>query len=146
MLRQKRYSKCLQWQTLLAEPPFVPPPPDRPKGDNPDQTIRQLNYWMMSQRVCTPSYLYFGAGFSLAVYVLFVIFCDLLPIRLPMFHSLGTNALAGYVLHGIVDHSVRRFVPGDAPMWYVWCGFTVFFGITYLFIRHLDKSGVYIKM
>src|SRR5262245_24165289 len=53
--------------SLLAEPPFVPSP-------GPQQ--RQQNYWMMSQRSGSLSYLTFAAGFSLVLYVLFYLACD----------------------------------------------------------------------
>jgi hypothetical protein len=29
---------------------------------------------------------------------------------------------------------------------YVWLGFLIYFGITYLFLRHLEKSGIYLKL
>jgi hypothetical protein len=38
------------------------------------------------------------------------------------------------------------FVPNDAPGWYVALGFAVYFGITYLFIRHLEKNNIYLKL
>src|SRR5208283_3371006 len=49
----------------LPPPPFVPPP----EGAVP-------NLWTMSQRTGSASYQTFAAGFSLAVYALFVFFCD----------------------------------------------------------------------
>jgi len=65
---------------------------------------------------------------------------------LGLFRTLGTNALIGYILHSMVDNAVSPFIPRDAPGWYVTAGFLVFFGITYLFIRHLEKSGIYLKL
>jgi predicted acyltransferase len=121
----------------LAEPPFVAPP---------RYTERQENYWMMSQRGGTLSYHVFAAGLSLALYVLFYLACDVWSWQLGVFRTLGTNALVAYILHGMVDDAVSPFIPRDAPLWYVTCGFLVFFGITYLFIRHLEKSGIYLKL
>lgn len=121
----------------LVEPPFVPPP-------GPDQ--REHNYWMMSQRAATISYHFFAAGFALAVYGLFYIACDIGHWSLGLFRTLGTNALAGYVLHGMVASAVRPFAPNDSPVWYVCLAFAVYFGITYLFVRHLEKSGIYLKL
>ncbi|MBI3838090.1 MAG: hypothetical protein HY288_09170 [Planctomycetia bacterium] len=120
-----------------AEPPFVPPP---------DQLHRQENYWMMSQRAATVSYHTFGAGFSLALYALFYIVCDMWGLRLGLFRTLGTNALVGYILHGMVAEAIQPFTPKDAPIWYVTAGFLVYFGITYLFIRHLEKNKIYLKL
>jgi len=128
----------LQTHTLgWAEPPFVPPP---------DSDHRKENYWMMSQRAATVSYHVFAAGLALALYVVFYIACDVWGWQVGLFRTLGTNALVGYVLHGIVANAVKPFVPNDAPGWYVALGFAVYFGITYLFIRHLEKNGIYLKL
>jgi predicted acyltransferase len=120
-----------------AEPPFVPPP---------DNLHRKQNYWMMSQKAATLSYHTFGAGFSLAVYALFYIACDIWRLRVGLFRTLGTNALVGYILHGIVADAVKPFMPNDSPAWYVAIGFLLYFGITYLFIRHLEKNKIYLKL
>ncbi len=119
------------------EPPFVAPP---------DPLHRKHNYWMMSQRAATLSYHTFAGGLSLALYAVFYIVCDLWGWQLGLFRTLGTNALVGYILHGMVDGAVSPFVPKDSPGWYVTCGFLLYFGITYLFIRHLEKSGIYLKL
>jgi predicted acyltransferase len=124
-------------QLTWTEPPFVPPP---------DHTQRRENYWMMSQRAATLSYHVFAAGLSLALYAAFYIVCDVWGWQLGLFRTLGTNALVGYILHGIVDDSVSRFIPRDSPGWYVTAGFLVYFGITYLFIRHLEKNNIYLKL
>jgi predicted acyltransferase len=120
-----------------AEPPFVPPP---------DSDHRQENYWMMSQRAATLSYHTFGAGFSLAIFALFYIVSDLVGWQLALFRTLGTNALIGYILHGMVADAVERFMPKDSPGWYVTAGFLLYFGITWLFLRHLEKNKINIKL
>jgi predicted acyltransferase len=129
-----------RWQThalAWAEPPFVPPPPAE---------AREENYWMMSQRAATLSYHTFAAGLSLALYAVFYLVCDVWGWQLALFRTLGTNALVGYILHGIVDRAVSSFLPRDAPGWYVTAGFLVYFGITWLFIRHLEKNNIYLKL
>ncbi len=131
--RERWETHALAW----AEPPFVPPP---------DHVDRQENYWMMSQRAATLSYHTFGAGFSLAVYALFYIACDMGRWKLGLFRTLGTNALAGYILHGMVGEAVRPFVPRDSPGWYITAAFLLYFGVTYLFIRHLEKEKIYLKL
>jgi hypothetical protein len=130
---ERRAAHQLTW----AEPPFVPPP---------DPAERLENYWMMSQRASSLSYQTFAAGLSLALYAVFFIACDIWSWQLGLFRTLGTNALVGYVLHGMVDGAVSPFIPRDAPGWYVTAGFLVFFGITYLFIRKLEKDGIYLKL
>lgn len=157
-------------KTLIMEPPFVPPPGSRaeqeqqrfmesqdklrylfvnePSPPPPEESYkyRRWNYWMMSQRAGSISYLIFAAGLSGLVYVLFYLICDRVGLRLGIFRTFGTNALAGYVLHGMVDSAVSPFVPRDVPGWYMWAGFAVFFAITYLFVRTLEKNGIFIKL
>lgn len=134
-----------QWTALLAEPPFIPPP--HPEGQiGQSDRFRQWNYWMMSQRGGTLSYLTFSAGFSLAVYAVFYLLCDVLHLQLGIFRTFGTNALAAYVLHMMIAGAVKPFVPRDVPSWYMWGGCAVFMMITYLFVRTLEKNGVFIKL
>jgi predicted acyltransferase len=123
--------------SLLAEPPFVPPP---------GPSERQGNYWMMSQRSGTVSYLTFAAGFSLAVFVLFHLGCDRLGWRLGLFRTLGTNALAAYILGGMVEEAVQPFVPRDAPGWEVAAAFALFFACAYLLARLLEKKGLLLRL
>jgi predicted acyltransferase len=124
-------------EKYLAEPPFVPPP---------SAEQRQWNYWMMSQRAGSLSYLTFAAGFSLFVYLLFFIACDLGKFRLGFFQTFGTNALLAYILHGLVDDAVSAFVPKDSPAWYAYGSLVLFFLITWLFIRSLEKQGIYLRV
>lgn len=119
------------------EPPFAPPP---------GPELREENFWMMSQRAATLSYHVFAAGLSLALFGAFYVACDLWGWRLGLFRTLGTNALAAYVLHGIVGNAVERFMPEDSPAWYVAAGFAVYFGVTYLFLRKLERDGIYLKL
>lgn len=122
---------------LLAEAPFVAPP-------GPDS--RKWNYWMMSQRAGTVSYLTFATGFSLALYVLFYVACDRWGLQLAFFRTFGTNALLAYIVHDMTDAAVSPFIPKDAPGWYVTLGVLLFFGITWLFIRQVEKQGVYLRV
>lgn len=120
-------------QSLLIEPPFVPP-------------SEPVNIWTMSQRAGSVSYLTFGAGFSLVVYSLFVLVSDMGPVRVGLFRTLGTNALVGYILHDLVNDAVKPFVPKDAPLWYVFAGFGVSLGICYLVLRFLERQRLYVKL
>jgi hypothetical protein len=131
--RDRLDAHALTW----AEPPFVPPPP---------ASERKENYWMMSQRGGTLSYHTFAAGLSLALYVVFYFACDVWGWQLALFRTLGTNALVGYILHGMVDNAISGFIPRNAPGWYLTAGFLVYFYITWLFIRHLEKNGIYLKL
>lgn len=121
----------------FAEPPFVKPP---------GKELRKWNYWMMSQRGGTLAYLVFSAGFSLLVYLLFFVACDLGGYQLAVFRTFGTNALVAYVLHSMVSSAVQPFFPKDSPAWYAGLGLALFFGITWLFVRSLEKQGAYLRV
>jgi predicted acyltransferase len=123
--------------SLLAEPPFVPPP---------GEDFRKWNYWMMSQRGGTLSYLTFSAGFSLAVYALFFVVCDLWGFKLAFFQTFGTNALLAFILQDMVEGAIKPFIPKDAPGWYLTGGLLLFFAINWLILRHFDKQGVYLRV
>jgi predicted acyltransferase len=121
----------------LAEPPFCPPPP---------ATERKWNYWMMSQRAGTLSYLTFSAGFSLIVFMLFHILCDKLHWELGLFRIFGTNALIAYILHSMVMGAVKPFVPRDSPSWYVTATLLLTAGILWLFVRTLERNKVFLRL
>ena len=127
--------KGREWRSLLAEPPFVPPP-----------RSRAWNYWMMSQRAGSISYVMFAAGLSLVLFAAFFVACDVWGWRSGLFQTLGVNALAGYVLHDLVDGCVSSFAPKDSPAWWMWLAFAVYFGICWLFLRSLEKSGIYFRL
>ena len=117
----------------LVEPPFVPP-------------IRPPDLWTMNQMAGSVSYMVFGTGFSLLVYALFVALSDVGPVRIGLFRTFGSNALAAYILHTMVAEAVAPWVPNDSPLAYALFGFAVFFGIIYLFVRHLEKHAIYIRL
>jgi predicted acyltransferase len=118
---------------LLVEPPFVPP-------------THPVNVWTMSQRSGSLTYLVFGAGFSLAVLAVFVGLCDVWRFRWSYLNLLGQNALIGYIIHDMVGEVVKPWVPKDAPLWYVAAGFALFLGIITLFLRHLEKHRLYLRL
>jgi len=121
------------WRALLVEPPFVPP-------------AEKVNIWTMSQRAGSVSYLTFGAGFSLVVFALFALACDRGPVRIGLFRTLGTNALAGYIIHDLVNGAIKPLVPSDSPLWYVFTGCGLSLMICYLFLRYLEKRALFLKL
>jgi predicted acyltransferase len=121
------------WTAVLVEPPFVPP-------------SLPVNIWTMSQRAGSVSYLTFGAGLSLALYALFVVACDRGSLQLGLFRTLGTNALAGYILHELVAEAIKPLVPGDSPLWYVGLALAAFLGICYAVLRYLEKERLFLKL
>jgi hypothetical protein len=156
--RWKDNLKAHRWSDVLAEPPFVPPPhsrdPDTGKVNNEglrqtedkSDLYRKWNYWMMSQRAGSISYLTFAAGFSLAVYGLFYILSDMMGIKIGVFRTFGTNALVGYILHDFTGEAIKNFVPHDAPPLVMWASVAFFFFMTWLFIRSLEKRNIFLKL
>jgi predicted acyltransferase len=118
-----------------APPPFVPPTAGRP-----------VDLWTMSQRTGSTSYLTFAAGFSLAVYALFVRACDLGRFRSRVFRTFGVNALAAYVIHPLVAGAVKPYAPNDSPLWYVAAAFGFYFAICYAFNRYLEEQRIFLKL
>jgi predicted acyltransferase len=119
----------------LAEPPFVAPSPER-----------SLSYWMMSKRMCSMPFMFFATGFAMGVYALFVLLCDQGLLRVGVFQTFGKNPLAAYILHEMVGRAVRPFAPPDSPLAWVAATFLVYFGVTYLFVRHLEEHEIYLRM
>lgn len=117
----------------LAAPPFVAP-------------SQSVTLWTMSQRTGSISYLTFAAGFSLVLYTLFVAICDGGGLHVKIFSVFGRNALAAYILHPLVAGAIKLYMPRDAPSWYVAAGFGIYFGINYLFINYLDRSGLHLRL
>ena len=118
-----------------ASPPFLPPPESH-----------QVDLWTMSQRTGSVSYLTFAAGFSLAVYALFVLACDRGKFQSGVFRTFGVNALAAYIIHPMVAGAVKPYVPRDAPLWYVAAGFALYFAICTLFNRYLEENQIFLKV
>jgi predicted acyltransferase len=130
--------------SFLAEPPMmeVPPPSER-----------KINYWMMYKKVVSMPFILFGTGWALTLYGLFIVACDLRGWQIGVFRTFGQNALAAYIIHHAVAAAIlgegpsgRGLVPEDAPLWWSLVWFAVFFGVVYLFVRYLEKRGIYLRL
>lgn len=115
--------------------PFVHVPPHPPN-----------NLMTMSQRAGSVTYLLFGAGFSLALYGLFVVLSDGRGWQVGIFRTFGSNALAAYLIHDVVDNAIKPFTPKDSPAWYVAGMFALFLGICWVFVRYLEKRQIYLRL
>lgn len=116
-------------------PPFWPP-------------WNPVDLWTMTQRAGSLSYQTFSAGFSLLVYGVFLWLCDIRQpgFRLAFFTTLGTNALAGYLIHSMVDGTVSKFAPKDSPLAWVILVTGIYFLLTWLFIRFLEKRQIFLRL
>lgn len=144
---------CLTWGTPAVEQaiqlvpaPFVPPAvPKNPHATYAERnalrpTVETVMLWTMSQRTGSVSYLAFGAGFALAVLVLCVLIFGETR-QLGLFRTLGVNALAAYIVHGLAIDAVKKLVPRDAPAWAVVVACAGVIGVTWVVCRYLEKRG-----
>ena len=122
---------------LLAEPPFVMPPPLK---------VRPVNYWAMNKKIVSISFTMFATGFAMALYGLFVIVCDPKERSIGLFRTLGMNPLAAYLIHEMVMHQILTLVPKDSPLYWCLGGLVVFYAITYMFVRYLERQGMYLRL
>jgi predicted acyltransferase len=140
-------SKILGWGAALSvlgygiscahgieAPPFWPP-------------WHPVDLWTMTQRAGSLSYQTFSAGFSLLVYGGFLWLCDVRQpgFRWAFFTTLGTNALAGYLIHSMVGDTVSKFAPKDAPLYWVVFVTGLYFFVTWLMIRFLERRQIYLR-
>jgi len=102
--------------------------------------------WTMSQQAASASYVVFAAGFSLCAFAAFVHVVDVRGRQWSVLRTLGGNALAAYVLHGLVEDFVDPYAPKDSPLWWAFAMFAVFFAITWAFVRGMERQGLYVRL
>jgi predicted acyltransferase len=149
-------------------PPLAEPTNDRPQMRPatipllllrpPADQQRQLNYWIMSKRVVSPAFAITATGFCLLGYVVFVLVSDVWGRQLGVLRAFGQNPLAAYILELFILNSilraslalVRRLVPGllpDDKSWQfglLYC--ILWFSVTYLAVRFLERRKIYLRL
>jgi len=123
--------------SLLATPPFVQPPP---------KDVLPVNYWQINKKLVSVPFMLFASGLAIAMYSLFVPACDVAGARVGLFRTLGQNPLAAYIIHHYVEGAVLGVAPKDAPLWYGLIALAVFFGVSWMFVRSLEKREVYLRL
>ena len=123
--------------SLLAEPPFVAPP-SFPK--------RLDNYWMMSKRIPTLSFILCATGLGFVTYAGFVWLNDVRGFQLGVFRTFGTNPLLSYFLSEILNPFVHIFVPYHSSVWYSVVGFMAYLGVNYACIRFCERNKLFLRL
>jgi hypothetical protein len=79
---------------------------------------------------------------------LFLWWCDVKKpgLDLGVFRTFGTNALAGYLIHGMVGDAVSKFAPKDSPLYWVCFVTVVYFLLTWSFIRALERRNIFLRL
>lgn len=107
---------------------------------------RQWNYWMMYKRMVSVPFILFATGVAIALYAIFILLSDLGSLHVGVFRTFGMNPLAAYVLHRMIGHSMHAFAPNNAPALYCWFITGIFMFITYVFVRHLEKHKIFVRL
>ena len=117
----------------LVQSPFVPP-------------THPVNLWTMSQRAGSVTYLTFGAGLSFALYAAFVWASDRHGLQIGLWRTLGSNALAGYVIHGVACWAFLTLLARRAPWGTVLPALLLYLAICYGCVRVLEWKRIYWRM
>jgi predicted acyltransferase len=124
-------------RAYFADPPFVPPPAER---------IRLWNYWMLSRRLATPTFMLTAIGFALIVYAAFVLLCDAGTFHLGLLRTLGQNPLIAYLLDGNIGGLVSDFFPESGGWAWAFAGAAARFGAAYVPVRLLEWRRLYLRL
>jgi len=123
--------------THWAEVPFVPPP---------TWEHRAWNYWMMSQKAGTLSYLIFTAGLSLILFLLFDRLVKNFQLNVGVFRSFGRNAIICYAIHGFLIDMIGGFVGKQSPAWIVLLCLAGLIATLYAIAWTLESRKIFIRL
>jgi predicted acyltransferase len=126
-----------EMRAYFRDPPFVPPPVER---------IRLWNYWLLSRRLATPTFVLTASGFGLMVYAAFVWLCDARTFRLGVLRTLGQNPLIAYLLDSVIGGLVSDFFSESVGWTWALAGSAVRFGVAYVPVRLLEWRRIYLRL
>jgi hypothetical protein len=121
----------------LSDPPFVPPAPERQ---------RLYNYWMMSRRLATATFMLTATGFGLLGYAVVVLLCNVWGVRVGVLRTFGQNPLIAYLLDGWVGGLVAETWPEGGGLPWALMGAAFRFTLTYLPVRLLEWRRIYLRL
>jgi predicted acyltransferase len=123
--------------SLIPTPPFIQPP---------GKDVLPVNYWQVNKKLVSLPFMLLSGGLAIAMYALFIPVCDIAGKRLGLFRTLGQNPLAAYIIHHYVEEAVRGVTPKDSPLWYCLIALAVFYTLSYLFVRSLEKREIFLRL
>jgi predicted acyltransferase len=127
--------RTAQWG--LADLPFV----------KPEREKQQTNYWLMDKkRMVSLPFTLFSTGFGLFLYSLFIIIVDVGGLQLGVFRTLGQNPLAAYIIHEMLLRGFDDLNPDGSPLWWGILTFAVFFSLTFMMVRYLEKNRLFLRL
>jgi predicted acyltransferase len=124
-------------RACLNDPPFVPPAPERQ---------RVYNYWMMSRRLATATFMLTATGFGLLGYAVFVLLCDAWIVGVGVLRTFGQNPLIAYLLDGLIDGLVSGFWPEGGGLPWALTGAAARFALTYVPVRILEWRRICLRL
>ena len=124
-------------RAYFSDPPFVPPPAER---------IRLWNYWLLSRRLATPTFVLTATGFGLMVYAAFVWLCDAGTFRPAVLRTLGQNPLLAYLLDMVIGGWVSDFFPESGGWLWALAGSAARFSVAYVPVRLLEWRRIYLRL
>ncbi|MAT16280.1 MAG: hypothetical protein CMJ46_13535 [Planctomyces sp.] len=111
-----------------------------------DEDIVVNNYWKASKYVVSMPYVIFSVGFCFALYGLFVAMSDVLGLKIGVFRTFGSNALIAYALHFFIWDQIEGMGPRNAPDWFAYVQFGIFFAIMYLIVFSLERRKLFVRL
>ena len=103
------------------------------------------NILNISQRAASISYQLVGAGFSIFIFIIFYWTYQIKKIESNILKTFGMNALAAYLLDGLVSEFILPWAPTDSPFPHILLMGTIHFILCYSFLRGMEKQNLFLR-